>query len=253
MIFGMFRKGKKLVISAAAVLFWLAVWHIGATLANRSLLLKIPLPLDTLRALARLGAEESFRRSVTSSVLHILCGFLSAAVLGTAGAVASASSGWFRRLSAPPLRLIRTVPVAVFILLAWLWIPSRVLPSFVSALMVLPIVWSHVDAGLAAVDERLPEMARVFGMSKRRVLTKVRLPLMSPTLRTGCLTGIGIAWKAGVAAEVICNPTDSIGALLQGAKAAVDYERVFAVALTVVLLSVLFENALKLVWKEQRR
>ena len=247
------RSGRELAAGAAAVLFWLAVWHIGAMLANRSLLLKIPLPLDTLRALARLCGEEKFWRGVASSVLHILCGFLSAVVLGAAGGIASYSSGWLRRLSAPLLRLIRTVPVAALILLAWLWIPSRILPSFVSALMVLPIVWSHVDAGLASVDERLPEMARVFGMSKRQVLLKVRLPLMSPALRTGCLTGAGIAWKAGVAAEVICNPTDSIGALLQGAKAAVDYERVFAVTLMVVLLSVLFENALKLVWKEQRR
>lgn len=247
------RKGKELARNAAAVLFWLAVWHIGAVLANRSLLLKIPLPLDTLLALARLCGEEDFWRGVTSSVLHILCGFLSAAVLGTAGGIASCSSGWFRRLAAPLLRLIRAVPVAAFILLAWLWIPSRVLPSFVSALMVLPIVWSHVGAGLASVDEQLPEMAKVFGMRRWRVLTEVRLPLMSPTLRAGCLTGVGIAWKAGVAAEVICNPTDSIGALLQGAKAAIDYERVFAVTLMVVLLSLLFENALKLVWREQKR
>ena len=90
-------------------------------------------------------------------------------------------------------------------------------------------------------------------MSKRQILTRVRLPLMSPALRTGCLTGVGIAWKAGVAAEVICNPTGSIGALLQGAKAAIDYERVFAVTLMVAALSVLFESALRLVWKEQRR
>ena len=240
-------------MGAAAVLFWLVVWHAGAMLANRSLLLKIPLPLDTLRTLARLFGEAKFWRGVTGSVLHILCGFLSAAVLGTAGGAASFASGWFRRLSAPLLRLIRTVPVAAFILLAWLWIPSSVLPSVASALMVLPIVWSHVDAGLASVDERPIEMAKAFGMSKWQTLIEVRLPLMSPILRTGCLTGVGVAWKAGVAAEVICNPTGSIGALLQGAKAAIDYERVFAVTLMVVLLSMLFENALKLVWKERER
>ena len=247
------RSGRELALGAAAVLFYLALWHAGAVLANRSLLLKIPLPLDTLRTFLRLCGEETFWRSVARSVLRILCGFLSAAVLGAAGGMASFASGWFRWLSAPLLRLIRTVPVAAFILLAWLWIPSRILPSFVSSLMVLPIIWSHVDAGLASVDERPLEMARIFGMSKRQILLKVRLPLMSPTLRTGCLTGVGIAWKAGVAAEVICNPTDSVGALLQGAKAAIDYERVFAVTLMVILLSVLFENALKLVWREPRR
>lgn len=245
------RKG--FALDAAAVIFWIALWHVGAVLANRTLLLKIPLPLGTLRTFLRLCGEGRFWRGVSSSILHILCGFLSAAVLGTAGGAASAGSGWFRRFSAPLLRLIRTVPVAAFIMLAWLWIPSRILPSFVSALMVLPIVWSHVDAGLASVDEQLPEMAKVFGMTRWQILAKIRLPLMEPTLRTGCLTGVGIAWKAGIAAEVICNPAGSIGALLQGAKAAIDYERVFAVTLMVVLLSLLFEHALKLVWKEQKR
>lgn len=244
---------KDAVLDAAAVLFWIVLWHVGASLANRTLLLKIPLPLDTLRTFLRLCGEGRFWRGVGSSALHILCGFLSAVVLGAAGGVASSASGWFKRLSVPLLRLIRTVPVAAFILLAWLWIPSRILPSFVSALMVLPIVWSHVDAGLASVDEQLTEMAQVFGMSKWGILTRVRLPLMAPTLRTGCLTGVGIAWKAGIAAEVICNPTGSIGALLQGAKVAIDYERVFAVTLMVVLLSLLFEYALKLVWREQKR
>ena len=247
------RNIRRHLSDTAAVLFWITLWHIGAVLANRTLLLKIPLPMETLRTFWRLCGEERFWRSVGSSVWHILCGFLSAAALGTAGGMAAAASGWFKRLSAPLLRLIRTVPVAAFILLAWLWIPSRILPSFVSALMVLPVIWSHVDAGRAAVDEKLPEMAKVFGMNNWQILTRVRLPLMAPALRAGCFTGVGIAWKAGIAAEVICNPTGSIGALLQGAKVAIDYERVFAVTLMVVLLSVLFEYTLKLVWKEQRR
>ena len=235
------------------MLFWVAVWHIGASLANRSLLLKIPLPLETLKTFLRLCGEGRFWGCVFGSIGHILLGFLSAALLGTLGGLASGASQTFRQLSAPVLRLIRTVPVAAFIMLAWLWIPSRALPSFVSALMVLPIIWSHVDAGLQSVDERLPEMARAFGMGRWDVLLKVRLPLMAPALRTGCLTGVGIAWKAGIAAEVICNPTGSIGALLQGAKVSLDYERVFAVTLMVVLLSLLFEETLRHVWREPRR
>ena len=44
-----------------------------------------------------------------------------------------------------------------------------------------------------------------------------------------------------------------IGALLQGAKGAIDDPRVFAVTLMVALLSRLFEGALRAAWKEQRR
>ena len=239
--------------SVLVLLFWILVWHVGASIANRSLLLKIPLPAGAAMTFVRLCGLPSFWKAVGNSLWHIACGFLSAFALGVLGGAASSVSEGFRRLTAPLLRLIRTVPVAAFIMLAWLWIPSRILPSFVSALMVFPIIWSHVDAGLAAVDERLTEMASVFGMKPAGIMWKIRFPLMAPTLRTGCLTGIGIAWKSGIAAEVICSPVGSIGSLLQGAKVAIDYERVFAVTLMVVLLSLLFEYVLQAVWKEQRR
>ena len=119
--------------------------------------------------------------------------------------------------------------------------------------MVLPIVWSHTSSGIAAIDTKLVEMARVYSKTDREILFKVKLPLVSPFLRTGCITALSIAWKSGVAAEVISSPTGSLGALLNGAKTNINYPQVFAVTLTVVLLSVVFEKILKILWKEQKR
>lgn len=238
---------------ALSVLFWLAVWQLTASAANRGLLLKIPLPTQTLRAFFENCARAEFWSAVGSSVLHIVCGFLSAVVIGVMFALFSAHSSVFRALSAPVMHLVRSVPVAVFIIIAWLWIPTRILPSCISCLMVMPIIMSHTEAALCAIDEKLVEMARVFGMKRVDILLKIKAPLIAPGLRAGCITGLGIAWKSGVAAEVICNPTGSIGALLQGAKTAIDYEQVFAVTLTVVLLSLALENVLKIVWRERKR
>jgi NitT/TauT family transport system permease protein len=90
-------------------------------------------------------------------------------------------------------------------------------------------------------------------MSKSNIAIKIKLPSISPQLREGCITGSGIAWKAGVAAEVITSPTGSIGSLLSHAKTSIDYNQVFAITLMVVILSLILENLLKLVWKEQKR
>ena len=78
------------------------------------------------------------------------------------------------------------------------------------------------------------------------------MPFIAKTLLTTCLTALGFAWKSGVAAEVICNPTGSIGAILSGAKSNIEYEQVFAITLTIVLLSLLLENIIKLVWREHK-
>lgn len=247
------KTAKKHLINVLSIAFWLVVWQLAASAANRGLMLKIPLPVETLFAFAENCTQGSFWLSVGASVLHIVCGFTSAVVIGAACALLSARIPLFRALSAPIMHLVRSVPVAAFIIIAWLWVPSRILPSFISCLMVMPIIWSHVDAALGSLDDRLVEMAAVFGMKRSEILFKVKLPLVAPGLRTGCITGLGIAWKSGVAAEVICNPSGSIGALLQGAKTGIDYIQVFAVTLMVVLLSLLLENVLKVLWKEQKR
>ncbi|MCQ2432906.1 MAG: ABC transporter permease subunit [Clostridia bacterium] len=242
---------KKALYSLLSILFWVLLWQFAASLANKNLILKIPLPIETLKTFIRDLTHPDFLSAVGTSVLHIVGGFLSAVVIGTAGGVLAGSFRVFRVLSSPLLHLIRSVPVAAFIFIAWLWIPSSVLPSFIAALMVIPIIWSHVDAGLSTADIRYSEMGRVFGMSRRDIILKIRLPLIAPHLRTGCITGLGIAWKSGVASEVICNPTGSVGALLQRGKATIDYDEVFAVTLAVVLLSLLLENLLKFLWKEK--
>ena len=246
-------ENKKLsfLFSFLSVCFWVIVWHIAATLANRNLILKIPLPMDTFRVfLADLGKRE-FRSAVGTSLGHIALGFGSAVLIGTLGAVIAGNSRFFKTMSAPLLHLIRSVPVAAFIFIAWLWIPAAILPSFISALMVIPIIWSHADAGLSSADRRYSELGRVYGMSEREIILRIRLPLLAPHLRAGCITGLGIAWKSGVAAEVICNPSGSVGALLQKGKATIEYEEVFAVTLSVVLLSLLLEYLLTLIWKEK--
>lgn len=234
-----------------SVVFWVLVWHFAAEAANRSLMLKIPLPSGTLKTFFADIAKLDFLSAVGSSLLHIAAGFAGAVIIGTLGGMLSGSSAFFKTLSSPLLHLVRSVPVAAFIFLAWLWIPAALIPSFISALMVIPIIWSHVDAGLHAADIRYSEMGRVFGMSRRDIVTKIRFPLIAPHLRTGCITGVGIAWKSGVAAEVICNPVGSLGALLQKGKSAIEYEEVFAVTLAVVLLSLILENLLKFVWRDR--
>lgn len=68
---------------AAAAVFWLAVWQLVAAVANRTLLIPVPTPLDTAAALWRFAGQGSFYLTVGASLLRILAGFLSALIVGT--------------------------------------------------------------------------------------------------------------------------------------------------------------------------
>ena len=243
---------KKISLKAGSILIWILLWHILGSIANQKLLFKIPLPLDTLTEFLNCVKLPSFWEAVSSSLLHISSGFILAVILGLLCGLLSGNSPIFKTLTAPISRLIRSVPVAAFIILAWLWIPSDVIPSFISFLMVFPIIWLQVETGLLSVDNKLIEMAGVMGMTKTDIVKNIKIPTIMPFFRESVITGLGFAWKSGVAAEVICNPTGSIGALLSNAKSNLEYAKVFAVVLTIIILSLVLENIIKFFWKEKQ-
>ena len=55
-------------------------------------------------------------------------------------------------LFAPLLTVVKATPVASFILLVLIWIGRGSVPAVIAALMVLPVVWTNVAAGVRGVD-----------------------------------------------------------------------------------------------------
>ncbi len=148
-----------------AVLFWLAVWQIAAmalaaVYPHGELLLASP--ADVLLRLGQLAVTAAFWRTVAWSAVRIFGGFLLATVLAVALAALAAWKQWLRGLMAPLVAAVKTMPVASFIILALVWLNSRSLSLFISALMVFPPVYLNVLEGICRTDRRLLEMARVF-------------------------------------------------------------------------------------------
>ena len=66
-----------------------------------------------------------------------------------------------------------------------------------------------------------------------------------PTLLSTCLTALGFAWKSGIAAEVIALPAFAVGSNLYNTKIYLERAELFAWTLTVIVLSMALEAALK--------
>ena len=88
-------------------------------------------------------------------------------------------------------------------------------------------------------------MAYVYNISATKTIFSIKLPYLTPSLITACVNALGLAWKSGVAAEVICLPGVSLGTLLWQGKGNVNFDEVYAVTLTVVVLSIIIEILLK--------
>ncbi len=231
-------------------LIWIALWTVISLIINQELL--VPTPAETLSALGALVSTSDFWMATALSMLRILCGFGLAAILGSLGGVLSDRCPPFDWLFSPLLHLIRSVPVASFIILALVWIQTPWLPVFISFLMVLPLFWGNVRTAMANTDVKELEMGKVLGLSRRKIWLEIRLPALAPYFRTACVTGLGFAWKSGVAAEVICRPDASLGDLLQGAKLQLETPYVFALTVVIALLSLGLELILNTLWKEKK-
>ncbi len=223
---------------------WLAAWQLCAAAVQSELLLPGPL-LVLRRALALLCSPQALL-SMGATLSRIAAGYALGVVCAAGLAALAAALPFARRLLAPFFSLVKATPVASFTILALVWMTSARLSAFIAFLMALPIVYENTYTGLLNVDPRLMEMARVFRLPRARAALRITLPSVRPYWLSALRSSLGMAWKAGIAAEVIGLPSRSIGFALYSAKVYLEIPDLFAWTLIVVLLSALMERAVLL-------
>ncbi|MBS5585241.1 MAG: ABC transporter permease subunit [Clostridiales bacterium] len=228
------------IIRVLAVAFWIAVWQ-GVSLAVGSEIL-VASPARTFGALLSLLREGAFYRAVLGSLMRICAGFALALALGIALGALSFVVGWVRALLHPVVSVVKATPVASFVILALIWISSKNLSIFISFLMVFPIMYENMLAGLESADAKLLEMGQVFHLSRMARIRAIYLPAAYPFLLSAARLSLGMCWKSGIAAEVIGQPRQSIGAELNQAKLFFNTPDLFAWTVTIIVVSVVFER-----------
>jgi len=224
-------------VLAAAV--WIAVWQLAAAAVGHGFLLASP--GQVLVRLLELVTTGGFWATVATTLVKIAWGFVAAVVVGAASAACAARSRTFELLTAPLISTIRAVPVVSFIILVLLWADASTLASITAFLMVLPVMHSGILAGIRSRDSLLLEVVAVFAVPPLRRVGAIDVPAVLPFFAAACHIGIGLAWKAGVAAEVIGVARGSIGEQLYQAKIFLEPADVFAWTAVIVALSMACE------------
>lgn len=239
---------KKLYPFLAAA-FWLLLWETAARMIGKELIL--PGPFRVLQAFLALLPTAAYWQSAGATMLRILFGYLLGIVLGILFSILTSVSQLLDALLSPLIRIIRATPVASFIILAMLWMGKERVPTLLSTLMVVPVVWGNLSEGVKALDPDLLEMARAFRFSRMKTFGSIIVPSLRPALRSAALTSIGLAWKSGIAAEVLAQPSKAIGSQLYYAKIYLETPELFAWTLSVIFFSILIEKLVRTFLKRQ--
>lgn len=251
------KTAKNVISTLIPPAFWLGVWHLAAFLVDTSVggkgnELLLPYPATVLASLVRLVGEGAFLLTVFTSLGRILLGL----ILGTAaGALLSAvtcASHWADKLLSPAIRVVRATPVASFILLVLLWTGKEFVPVVIAAMMVVPVIWGNLSRGIRETDRQLLELAKAYRFSFWKTVRLIYLPSLRPYFVSGMTTAMGLAWKSGVAAEVLCVPNASIGTEIFNTKLYLEIPDLFAWTAVVVALSLLLEKLLRFLLGRQK-
>ena len=229
--------------------FWLGVWQLGAFaidlwLKGKGNELLLPYPATVGSALLSLAGTREFWLTASCSLARILAGMALGIAAGLLLAVLTSFCPPVDALLSPAIRVIRATPVASFILLVLLWVDRDWVPVSIAALMVLPVVWGNVSRGIAEVDPQLLELAKAYRFSRGKTVRLIYLPSLQPYVLSAVTTAMGLAWKSGVAAEVLCVPRLSIGAEIYYTKYYLEVPHLFAWTVVVVSLSLALEKLL---------
>ena len=234
------RETKDLGRKILSVLFWLCVWQAAAFWMKDSIVFVGP--ADMLGSLWEQMQETKFWLSIGNSAWKIMLGFLAAFGSAVAAAGISFRIRWLKILLEPVIQLAKAVPVASFVVLILIAAGSEWLSVFIVFLMAFPVIYVNMGQGLACVDSRMLEMAKVFGMNPWKKFLYIYRPAFMPFLISGSRVALGMSWKSGVAAEIIGIPRNSIGERLYMAKIYLNTDSLFAWTLVIIVLSLAFEK-----------
>ena len=149
----------------------------------------------------------------------------------------------------PWMVTIKAVPVASFVVICLIWFTAKNLSVFIAFLIVVPVIYQNTLTGLRSTDKGIREMADVFNIPWIRRIRYIIMPQLSPYLISAGRVTAGMAWKAGVAAEIIGMPKGSVGQMLYMSKIYLDTDDLLAWTVIIVVLSVIFEKLIVLALK----
>ena len=235
-------KGNNLtrrILSTTGIIVVLIFWH---KLSQNYHPLILPSPQETFQALQKLWQSGSLWASTLITFRRTLLGYSAALVAGMFTALLFSTCRFLQDLFRPIITVTQIIPPVIWIVLAVIWfgIADDLTPIFLIFIVTFPVVFINIFSGLESVDLRLVEMAEVYRCSRRKIMLDVYLPALVPHVVSAVSLGLSFAWKSAIFAEFI-GSSSGIGFAISMANANLETEKLFAWAIVLILLMLVFE------------
>jgi NitT/TauT family transport system permease protein len=225
---------RRYLAGTLSVVGGLLLWEIVSRLfVDNALFLAAPSQIAV--AIYNLAVTGQLWHHMAISAVEFALGYVIASVLGIALGLAMASSVTMKQALQPWVSGLYATPTIALAPLFILWLGIGIWSKVIVVIsLVLFPVTINTEAGLRTTSERLIEMLRSFGATRRQIFIKVSLPSAVPFILAGLKLGIGRGLIGVVVAELFGSRA-GLGRLISQSADAFNMPELFA---GVVILAV---------------
>lgn len=231
-----------------AVLIGIVLWYWAVRL-NLDFYIRftnVPGPVAVGEAFWKHLHETKFYIHIMVSMERILTAYGFAAAIGILLGLVMGRSRLARDFLTPYIELLRPIPAVAWIPLAILMWPTEELSiiyiTFLGALF--PIVLNTIH-GVEQTPEILVRAAQSLGARRVQIFWHVVIPAALPSIAAGLSIGMGVAWFAILAGEIISGQY-GIGYFTWNAYSLIDYPDIVVGMLMIGILGTLSAYAVRL-------
>lgn len=243
-----------ILLPAASAVLFVAAWHFACEQMRYEVRLAdgttrivevFPTPWKTLVEMQAPIKDGTLLRFAIASIYRVAVGFTLAALVGIPLGL---WAGWYLRAAQainPLVQALRPISPIAWIPLAVLWFGVK--DAAAIFLIFLACFFPIITGSLTAV-RTIPlvfvRSAQNLGVSGFELFRRVILPACMPQIITSLRMALGIGWMVIVAAEMIAVDS-GLGYLIMDARNANNYERVVGSMVTIGLLGVALDLAMR--------
>ncbi len=202
-------------------------------------------PLDAFRSLGNVVGEGVIWTDTRVSLMRLGSGLGLAAIIGIPIGIAVGAVPLLDRATSPVFQFIRMIsPIA--------WTPVAIVLLGVGsapaiALIALTAVWPliiNTSAGVKAIPDGWPELARSLGATRGEVFTTIVAPAIRQPVLTGLRVALGVGWIVLVPVEML-GSSEGLGYAIVNAKDALEYSDLMAIIIIVGALGFVLDAGLR--------
>lgn len=188
-----------------------AIWQASVWIARLPPTLFPPVE-DVIERGLMLAFNGTLWKHVSATLVRLLFGFLLAAAIGVLIGLAMGRSRQIEAFFLPLLSVLMPIPPLAWVPLFILWfgfgdMPTILLVAFAASVPIASTVWT----GVRSVNEIWIRAASIMGVKGQKAFWKVVLPGSMPSVLSGLRLGMGRAWPAVVAGEMIAGTESGLG------------------------------------------